>query len=170
MAGKTTIDWGYWKYKYVSGGDEITLEALSRLANAPKLNTLKKQSTEGLWKEERRKFREQAASVAAQAAISQEAVRQTQQILDAAEVLTRHLQMAKALQAIAAQRLKEFRPSDLTAKELVSWISTATNIERLALGLATERKEVDVKIDLSQLSDEQLERLVAGEDPRYLLN
>lgn len=165
MADKK-IDWSYWEHKYISS--DLSLDFLSKLPNAPTLNTLKKQSTEGLWRQKRQQFKEQTATAATQNAVTQAAVRQAQQIIDAAELLQRHLQMAKALQSIAASRLKSFSPSELSPKDLVAWVNAATNIERLALGLATER--VEVQIDFSQLTDEQLERLAAGEDPRHLLN
>lgn len=97
-------------------------------------------------------------------------MQRTQDLIDAAELISRHLQLAKALQGVAVKRLKEFNPSELTPKDLVAWINAATNIERLAMGLETTRTEVNVKIDFASLSDEQLERLAKGEDPASVLN
>jgi len=167
---KTAIDWEYWRHKYVSGDDAITLDYLSCLPNAPKLPTLKKRSAEKLWADQRKTFRYQTATRVAESSTAQAAIAQTRQLVDAAELITRQLQMAKALQSIAAKRLKDFDPAELNAKDLVAWIKEATNIERLAMGLATDRLEVNVKVDVSTLTDEQLERLAKGENPAHVLN
>jgi hypothetical protein len=170
MAGKAAIDWDYWKYKYVSGSDEVTLEALSNIPNAPKLPTLKKRSVEDSWADQRKAFRYQTYTKISDSATTQQAVEQTQKLVDAADVITRHLQMAKALQSIAAKRLTQFDPEELSARDLVAWVNAATNIERLAMGLSTEQHEVNVKVNFGSLSDEQLERLAKGENPAHVLN
>jgi len=167
---RTAIDWEYLRHKYVSGDDSVTFAYLASQPNAPKVNTIKKRSMVESWVEQRKVFRNQAATRVAESAVAQSAIAQTQQLIDAAEVITRHLQMAKALHSLAARRLRDFRPEELNAKDLVSWVNAATNIERLAMGLSTDRKEVNVSIDLATLSDEELEAIASGVEPGNILN
>lgn len=166
MASK--IDWDYWRHKYVAGDDSVTLDHLSNLPNAPKLSTLKKQAARGLWREHRKTFRNHVGTRVAQSTSAQQAITQIQQLVDAAEIITQHLQLAKTMREIATKRLSD--PIVLSARDLVSWVKTAADIERLAMGLATEKTEVDVNIDLSQLSDAELQRLAQGELPQHVLN
>ena len=56
MAG---YDWSYWREKYVSGTDALTLEAVSVIPGAPSLPTLKRRSTKEAWAEQRKQFRYQ---------------------------------------------------------------------------------------------------------------
>ncbi|MCC5640359.1 hypothetical protein LC593_31905 [Nostoc sp. CHAB 5844] len=170
MAGTSKHDWDYWRYKYVSGDEAVTLEVLSRSPNAPGLRALKTRSTQESWVEQRKAFRHQAIAKVTESATAQQALHQTQQLVDAAEAIARHIKLAKALQSLAASRIKNLSPTELSVKDLLQFIKEGTNIERLAIGLSTERTEVDVKIDFSALSDEQLERLAKGEDPRSVLN
>ena len=167
---RTAIDWEYWRHKYVSGDDSVTLEHLSNIPNAPSLVALKRHCAKGSWSEQRKAYRYQTIAKVADSATTQAAIAQTQQLIDAAEVITRHLQMAKALHSLAARRLRDFRPEELNAKDLVSWVNAATNIERLAMGLSTDRKEVNVSIDLATLSDEELEAIASGVEPGNILN
>lgn len=159
-------DWNYWKHRYVTGDDSVTLELLSKTPNAPKLNTLKKRSSEESWLEQRKTFRNQAATIATNDATGQEAIRQTQQLVDAAEMIARHVKLARALQGIAAEALqkKMITAEDLNPRDLLSWLNQGVQMERLALDLATSRIAVEAKVDFSTLSDEQLERIAAGED------
>ena len=56
MAG---YDWSYWREKYVSGTDALTLEAVSVIPGAPSLPTLKRRSTKEAWADQRKQFRYQ---------------------------------------------------------------------------------------------------------------
>ncbi|MFK0731405.1 MAG: hypothetical protein ACFKPT_02655 [Gloeotrichia echinulata GP01] len=170
MSGTSKHDWDYWRYKYVSSDDSVTLEILSRSPNAPGLRALKTRSTQESWVDQRKAFRHQAIAKVTESATTQQAIQQTQQLVDAAEAIARHVKLAKALQSLAASRIKTLDPQDLTIKDLLQFIKEGTNIERLAIGLATDRTEVDMKIDFSDLSDEQLERIAKGEDPNSVIH
>lgn len=158
-------DWEYWRHRYVAGDDQATLEFLSKQPNAPSLHRLKIKSSEASWADQRKTFRNQAATIATQSATAQEAVRQTAQLVDAAEVITRHLQLSKAIQSVATKALRDLDAAELSPRDILSWISSGTQIERLAMGMATERVEVDATVDFSNLSDEQLQKIANGEDP-----
>lgn len=172
MAGKSSIDWEYWRHKFVT--TEMTLVELSQVPNAPALQTLKNRASKELWAEQRKQFQYQASTIASNASTAQEAVRQTQKFVDAAEIITSHIQIAKAMKSIAARRLKDFDPKELSPKDLASWVKMAADMERLAVGLATERQEVElsgnVDVNLSQLSDAQLERLAKGENVQDVID
>jgi hypothetical protein len=159
-------DWDYFRHKYVTGDDAVTLEHLSKQPNAPSLHRLKIKSSEQSWAEQRKTFRNQAATIATAGATGQEAIRQTQQLVDAAEMIARHVKLARALQSIATEALqkKMITAAELTARDVLAWLNQGVQMERLALDLATSRVEVEAKIDFSKLTDEQLERIAAGED------
>lgn len=160
-------DWDYFRHKYVTGEDAVTLDFLSSQPNAPSLHRLKIKSSEQSWAEQRKTFRNQAATIATQGATAQEATRQTQQLVDAAEMIARHIKLARALQSIATEALqkKVVTAEDLNARDILAWLNQGVQMERLALDLATARVAVEAKIDFSTLTDEQLERIAAGEDP-----
>lgn len=156
-------DWDYWRHKYVSGDNSVTFEYLASLPNAPHLTTLKKQASQDAWVEQRKAFRHQVttnvAVHATQDATVEQAVAQTQKLIDAAEMIARHVKMAKGLQSIILRKLQQMNPSELSPSALATWLKVSTDIERLALGMATEHTE----IDFSGLSDEELEKLAKGE-------
>lgn len=176
------IDWEYWRHRYVTGDDSVTLDFLSGIPNAPSLVTLKKHSTKDGWTQQRKAFRYQVDTRVYQDPVTRETVTraqavatQTQKLVDVAEIITQHLLIARGARAIISRRLKEILSSPeeiskLSFRDLGSMLKTVTDIERLAMGLATERAELNVNIDLSTLSDEQLERLALGEDPMAVLN
>lgn len=120
--------------------------------------------------EQRKAFRHQTITKIAESAVTRQAIEQTQALVDAAELIARHLQLAKAMQSIAVRRIKSLDPAELTPKELISFVNAATTLERLTMGLATERMEVNLNVDFDTLSDEQLERLAKGDDPAHVLN
>jgi hypothetical protein len=159
------IDWNEWRLKYVSGGDEVTLEALSKAPGAPALNTLKKRSSRESWAEQRERFRHQRDTIAHHDATVMAAASEVKKIIDAAEMLTRHAQLSKLMGAIAAYELSQIRqkqqhnaPTGLEASDVMRFAKLAMESERLTEGLATQRQE----IDLSGLSDAELERMANG--------
>lgn len=160
-------DWDYFKHRYVTGDDAVTLNYLSTQPNAPSLHRLKIKSSEDAWAEQRKQFRNQAATVALNSATGQAATQQIQKLVDAAEMITRHLQISKGLQGMAWKALQDRKitESDLTARDVLAWLNTGVQMERLTLDLDTARIKVDTKIDFASLSDEQLERIANGEDP-----
>jgi hypothetical protein len=155
-------DWEYWRHLYVSGDDAMSLEELRKRPNAPSIGSLKRRSTAESWPEQRKQFRYRAATVATQSATGIAAAQQVTQLVDAAELITRHIQLAKAIQGKAAKALRSIDPDSMAARDVLAWIKEGTQIERLALGLATER--VETQIEVSTLTDEQLLKLAAGED------
>jgi hypothetical protein len=166
MAAK--YDWDYWRHRYVMGDDTVTLEWLSTQPNAPSHHRLKIKSSEQSWADQRKVFRTQVSRNATLAAAADATVQQTvqkiEQLVDAAEVISRHLRISRKILTIAEGALAGLSTEELNPKDIINWVSQATQIERLAVGLATERVEVDAKIDVSKLTDEQLERIAAGED------
>jgi hypothetical protein len=73
-------------------------------------------------------------------------------------MLTRHIKAARLAGQKALQAMQATDPATLKPQEALAWLKFAVEAERLAEGLATERQE----IDLSTLSDEELDRLING--------
>lgn len=167
------VDWDYWKHKFVT--TDLSLVDLSKVPDAPALQSLKNKAHQESWAEQRKVFKYQASTIAVQSATAQQAIEQTQQLVDAAALITQHLQLSKGLKSIASKRLQQIHKDEsqiekLSAKDLVSWIQAAAAIDRTAMGLANDRVEVNVKVDVSALTDDQLDRLAKGEDPAHVLN
>lgn len=84
----------------------------------------------------------------------------------------RHASIARSMQDKLIRRLNKLDPSELTAKEITSWLETAVKIERQALGEPTELIvqelsgpgggpiEIRDEVDLSKLTEEELMVLV----------
>jgi hypothetical protein len=131
MAGKPKYDWEYWRHKYVTGGDEVTLEALSNGTNAPSLDRLKRHSSDEDWKGQRAAFRHQTTTKTLEHASTTEA-----------EVAARHAKAARALMAAGLRALQALDPTKLRPGELREFIATAADMERKALGLEVSRVDV----------------------------
>lgn len=160
------IDWDHWRLKYVTGNEAVTLDALSKEPDAPALNSLKKKSCRENWPEQRKRFRHQRDTIAHHDATVSAAATEVKKIIDSAEMLTRHAQLTKLMGAIAAHELQQLRRKQLAGEstglkpdEALKLARAAIADERLTEGLATQRQEVD----LSNATDEQLEKLAKGE-------
>lgn len=155
------IDWDEWRLKYVSGGDEVTLEALSKAPGAPALDTLKKRSAKESWKDQRDRFRNQIGTITHQDAAVVSAASEVKKIIDTAEMLTRHAKASRLVGQKAIQAMQMIDPAKLKPADALAWLKFAIEAERLTEGLATQRTEAD--IDLRSLSDAELERLARGD-------
>ena len=73
-------------------------------------------------------------------------VRQTvdevKKIVDAAEMLTRHNQVAKLLISQGVQALKDRDPAKINDRDALAMLKAGIEIQRLTEGLATERQTV----------------------------
>jgi len=147
---KRSIDWLAWQDKYVYS--TCTLEQLSALEGAPALDTLKKRCGRERWTEKRTLAAHQIGTRAKQIAET-----------GIAEVRARHARFGKAALAIAAKGLAHIKPEDLGDLGVSRLARVGAEIERKALGLET------LTLRFEELSDEQLERIAAGEDPDKVL-
>ncbi len=154
------IDWDKWRLKYVSGPDSYTLEALSKEPGAPALNTLKKVSSRESWTEQRKRFRHQTDTMAHHDAVVDAAADKVSKIIDTAEMLTRHNSIATGLLAKGAAALSQLDPSTLKPTEIAQFLKMGIDVQRIIEGMATERSEM--KVDLSQLTDAELEKIANG--------
>lgn len=158
-----SFDWNYWKEKYVTGGDEVTLDALANTPDAPKLDTLKKRSIKESWVEQRKQFRRQMHKVhkAIDLKVEEAVDAQVDRLIDLAETIARHIRMSKKLQQIADSAMDSIDPSTLEPRDIVAWVKAGAELERLAIGLSTSK--TDINVDVTAMSDEQLELIIAGE-------
>ena len=159
------LDWDYWRLRYVSSDDSITLEALSREPKAPALNTLKKRSSRESWAEQRERFRHQRDTLAHQDTKVVAAASEVRKLIDTAAMITRHSQLCQLMGSIAVYELQQLRrqqlagePTGLKPDDALKLARAAIADERLTEGLATQRQE----IDLSAMTDAELEKLANG--------
>lgn len=143
-------DWKYYRDRYVS--DDVSLEDLSRLNNAPALSTLKEHCRRENWALQRSRYQDQVRTKTRDFTSTEEA-----------EVAARHIRISKSLQGKALQALQKLEPGSLKPGDLLNYLREAIKIERDALGLA-DKTTVEIvsrykNEDLSKLSDEELEVL-----------
>jgi hypothetical protein len=163
----TAYDWDYLRHKYVSGDDSTTIESLSKLPNAPHPVTIKKRCSKEAWAEQRKQFRYRAATVATQSATGAAAIQQTAKLVDIAEVQARHIKLARSIQSVVARSIQKINQEGavLSQREISSWIKTGTELERLAVGLATAATDINISsVDISSLSDEELKAIIEADD------
>lgn len=159
-------NWDGWRKKYVEGDDVVTLKFLSEQAGAPTYGSIRTRASRESWEEQRKRFRNNRDTLAANVPSVQAVAAQTQRIIDSAEMLTRHAQLTKLMGAIAAHELQQLRrkqlagePTGLKPDDALKLARAAIADERLTEGLATQRQA----IDLTSLTDEQLEKLANGD-------
>lgn len=145
-------DWDYYRQKYVTGGDNVTLEFLSELPNAPSLDRLKYYSSTEGWLDQRKAYQHQLNTKTLQAASTTEA-----------EISARHMKLARALQNKALIALSAVDPATLRPGELLNFLKESVKIERDALGIENQHTlEIVARyksVNLSDLTDDELEAL-----------
>jgi len=82
------------------------------------------------------------------------------------EMRTRHLQIAKAMQQKAIERLRSLDANELSLTDLVAFLKTGTGLERVTLGQAPEEAEGttvmnQVIMDFTSITTEQLVQIIA---------
>lgn len=79
------------------------------------------------------------------------------------DMTKRHVQEARALQAKAIARLQSLDPGELSPREVLRYFVEAVRLERTAVGepeqIIETRQSGQVGLDLSSLSDDELETL-----------
>ena len=152
------IDWNYWRHKYVSGEDSLTLKALSEIQGAPAYITIRKRSAAESWDDQRKRFRNSRDTQAIHSEQGEQAAARVEKIIDTAEMLTRHMKAARLVGQKAIQAMQMTDPATLKPAESLAWLKFAVEAERLTEGLATQRQE----IDLSSMTEAELEKLSNG--------
>jgi hypothetical protein len=77
----------------------------------------------------------------------------------------RHLELAMLFQEKLAERLEELDPDELSPAQLIRWFEVSVKLERLAMGVPTERTE-----EVTQDPGAQLKRMILdGEIPEPVL-
>lgn len=141
-------DWNHWRHLYVTGGEDITLEALARIPDAPALSSLKERSVQEKWRERRAEYQSRVRTKVQERSAESDA-----------EVALRHAKVGRTLVGIALDALKKRGIDTLSNTELIRLIQVGTDVERKALGLDTVNLNLDLKSleDVTKLSDEELE-------------
>jgi P2-related tail formation protein len=135
-------DWDKWRRAYVVGDDNVTLPSIAMIPGAPSLPSLKRVCASELWADQRKRYRVERDThvIRDDAAVS--AVQRVEQIIDAAEMLTQHNQVAKLLISQGVQALRGRDPAKLSDKDALAFLKAGIEIQRLTEGLATERQAV----------------------------
>lgn len=135
------IDWEYWRHRFITG--EMSLKQLSEGLNAPAFKTLRNKSSAEDWPSQREKFRDmQRTQAVAVVPDVRQTVDEVKKIVDAAEMLTRHNQVAKLLISQGVQALKDRDPAKISDRDALAMLKAGIEIQRLTEGLATERQTV----------------------------
>jgi ABC-type Fe2+-enterobactin transport system substrate-binding protein len=162
--GRTKFDWAHWRKLFVAGDDTVTLKWLSGQPGAPSYDAFRakaKTSAEN-WEEQRQKYRQHLSNMAATTPEAQAAVDQVARIVDTAEMLTQHNQIARLLIAKGVEGVRALESKHLKGSELLAYLKAGIEIQRLTEGLATKRQEINLT-NIQDLSDKELERIVAGD-------
>ena len=150
----------------------MDLQAISEVPGAPKYQTLKNRSSSRNWTDQRKTYKYLTSTHAALSPTVMdvaEAARKTvsdvtarmDRLIDQAEMITRHVGIARKMLSQSAEGLDAIDTSSLKPTEIVQLIKESTNLERLCLGLETQRTATSV--DFKDLSDEELEAIARGE-------
>ena len=152
---KMRKDIDYWKQRFITGSDEVTLKSLSEEPNSPSYSTLKKISMRELWVDQRKRYRNQTLISVPEV---KEAAKRAEQVIDLVDMLCRHARAAKLLGEKAIEALKALDSSKLKPADIAQFIRIAVEIERLTEGLATvrlaESSTVQVEVNNNQISAE----------------
>lgn len=160
-------NWETLTKEYVTGNDELTLEAMSKKEGYPSIQSLLNKSAKEHWTEQRKIYRQKESqrkklhdNLAAIDNDIGQYVKQTEavvsQLVDEVETITRHLNVVRLMLVKGVEGIKAIDPKTLKPMESLSLTKTALELERLTNGLATE------KIDIENVSDEELEKLAHG--------
>lgn len=168
MAGKPRYNWDTIRRAYVSGEMDLVdlaKETTGRATDPPYQSIRRAAVTDptGKWEDQRRAFRNNLATQTAATPTAQQVVQQTEQLIDSAEAIARHIKLAKSLQSSYAaiqKNLMELKVIEkmnfakldpmqlsLLLQRLAQVIATATDVERKALGISdpTAKTETEVR-------------------------
>lgn len=186
MAGQKKFNWDTIRRAYVSG--EMALADLAKeqtgLDTDPSYKSLRNRSSAEGWEAQRRVFRDNLRTQVAATPTATQVMQQTEQLIDAAEAIARHVQLAKSLQASYAtiqNKIKQVRLIEqmdfngldplqlsLLLQRLAAIAATGADIERKALGLSDPEQRVkldasvNTNIDFSVMTDEELRRIAGS--------
>ena len=157
MAAK--VNWKIWRDQFVQGPDDLDYKRLSKYTGAPAYSSLRNRASQEDWPDQRKRYRENLGTLTGTVPDVQATAAQVEKIIDAAEMLTRHMKAARLAGQKAILAMQATDPTTLKPAEALAWLKWAVDAERMTEGLATERQEV---IDLSILPDAALEKLANG--------
>lgn len=176
MSGKSIYNWNTIRKAFVTG--EMPLKELSRehtgLDVDPKYQTLRKVSAAEDWDGQRKAFVNNLSTQVAATPTAAQVVQQTEQLIDAAEAIARHVQLAKSLQASYAtiqHKIKQVRLIEqmdfngldplqlsLLLQRLAAIAATGADIERKALGLSDPVSKTEATVNVQMGLQDAIDR------------
>jgi hypothetical protein len=158
MGVRKRYDWESLKRVFITD-ENVTLESLSRnttgLDTSPSIQALREHSAKENWAEQRKAYHRNINAAAAKTA--EQITARTEELIDAAEAVARHIKLAKILQSVGYQRLKSLDPESLSPKDAIAMVQLGTDLERKALALYEPPKQENLQVDIS------FENLTTGE-------
>lgn len=163
MAGKSIYNWDTIRRAFVAG--KMPLKELSQehtgLSVDPKYQTLRKAAAAENWEEQRKAFIDnQSTQVAANPTVQQVAA-QTEQYIDAAGAIARHINLAKSLETHYLEYMAKLQSEvenmdfsgitpfqlSLIYQRMATVAATSADMERKALGISdpTVKAEIENK-------------------------
>lgn len=160
----------------MSGDDSVTFQSLSEMDNAPAFSTIRNKacpprgSSKTSWAELRKQYRKELARESVggnKVKLSvEQAIERTSQIINAAEMLAQHNQIAKGLLRMASLGINEYLTDaqknqnriGLKPFEIEKLVKTGIEIQRTIEGMATSKTEVDLRC----ASDAELDAIIDG--------
>lgn len=129
------------------------------MPNAPRSETLRRYSSKSdpKWPELREQYRLQAITETTDRISRLTKEFQEHKLYDAVETVKRHLKIAKLIQLKLLQRLQKLDPEEIKPADIPNWLKVTTEIERLALGLATAHVKTDVTSNGQPLQPHKIE-------------
>lgn len=173
---KRKYDWEAIRQEFVTGN--ANLEELAKKYNVRHSAQVRAIASKDDWQKQRQLFRERAEQQKERTQIKKiivehdaleekkvfERVEATEikitKLVDEVETITRHLNIAKLLQAKSVEAMKLTDPSALKPSDIATFVRLGTEIERQAMGLAGESLNMDA------LSKEELEAIAYGTPKR----
>lgn len=167
MAAKAKYDWGEIKDKYVAGNDTVTLTALAKEYGVPYVEQVTRRANKEDWKKQRQVYRErkQIKGLVVEHDVMEEKkiferVESTEaklaNLIDTAEIITRHLQIGKLLQSKSVKAIKAMDEEKLKPNEIANLVKLSADLEKGAIAM------LEGSVDLDSLSKEELEKLANG--------
>ena len=149
--GKPSVDWDYWRHRYVSGDNSVSLGSLSKLPNAPTFASLKRESALRGWTEQRRKLREETHTRMTSAIALDLAEGRSEHLVDVVAMIERHNLLAGKMLELSKKWLDNCNPLKLKASDVVQMVKLGAELERLSAGMATEHLQVSGELMPSRI-------------------
>lgn len=160
-------NWDAIRKDFIAGDNTVTLASLAKKFNIPNPVQVRNQASKEDWKKQRQVYREkkQLKGLVVKHDVMEERkiferVESTEaklaNLIDTAEIITRHLQIGKLLQSKSVKAIKAMDEEKLKPNEIANFVKLSADLEKGAIAM------LEGSVDLDSLSKEELEKLANG--------